>query len=75
MCVVWYVSIWCVYVCTFKSIVFSTACFTDALYEKKLTIMTNENDIAKLQAQVEASYAEKDSLIAKYEAMVKESKG
>ena len=40
--------------------------------------MTYENETAKLQAQVkelEASSAEKDTLIAKYEAIVKESKG
>ena len=40
--------------------------------------MINENEIAKLQTQVEELErvsAEKDNLFAKYEAMVKESKG
>ena len=52
--------------------------FTEALYEKKQTIMTYENEISKLQAQVdylEATFAEKDNLIAKYEATLKESEG
>ena len=40
--------------------------------------MTYEKEKAKLQAQVEeleATSAEKDTLIAKYEAIVKESEG
>ena len=48
---------------------------TDALFEKKQTIMTNENDISKLQVQVEATSAEKDTLIFTYEAMDKKSEG
>ena len=48
---------------------------TDSLFEKKQTIISNENDISKLQAQVEASSAEKLTLISKYEAMAKESEG
>ena len=61
--------------CAYKSHISSTTCFTDALFEKKQTIMTNENDIAKLQAQVKTSYAEKESLIAKYEALLEKSEG
>ena len=40
--------------------------------------MTNEGKIVYLQAQMEelkASSAEKDTIIAKYEAIVKENKG
>ena len=55
--------------------VFSTACFIEALYEKKQTIVTNESKISTLQAQLETTSVEKDTLIAKYEAMMKESKG
>ena len=54
---------------------FSTACFTDALYEKQQAIMTKDSKIAQLQAQVEASSAEKDAFFAKYEAIVKENEG
>ena len=50
-------------------------CITDALFEKKQSIMTYENDISKLQAKVEASYAEKDALSAKYEDVVKKNEG
>ena len=53
-------------------------CFTEVLYEKKQTIMTYENETAKLQAQVDdlkATSADKDTLIAKYEAIFKESDG
>ena len=42
------------------------------------TIMTNESKISTLQAQVEdlkANSAKKDTLIIKYEAIVKENKG
>ena len=63
--------------CAFQT-KFYTACSVDALYEKKQTVMTYENETAKLQAQVEeleASSAEKDTLTAKYEAIVKESEG
>ena len=52
--------------------------YTEALYEKKQSMMTYEKETSKLQAQVddlEATFAEKDTLIAKYEATVKESKG
>ena len=48
---------------------------TDALFEKKQTIMTNEHEISKLQAQLEASSAEKDTLISTYEVMAKKSEG
>ena len=48
---------------------------TDALFEKKQFIMTYENDVSKLQTQVEASSAEKDTLMLKYKAMIKESEG
>ena len=47
----------------------------DDLFEKKQTIMSNEDEISKLQAQVEASSSEKDTLIAKFEAMAKKSEG
>ena len=53
----------------------SFACLTDALYEKKQTIMSIDKKIAKLQAQVEARSAEKDRVAAKCEAIVKESAG
>ena len=75
-----YISALCVYVhvCVwFWNNVFSTL-FIETHYEKKQAIMTYENQTAKLQAQVEeleASSADKDTLIAKYAAIVKESKG
>ena len=50
----------------------------DALFEKKQTIMIYESETAQFQAQVEeleAKSAEKDTLVAKYKAVVKESKG
>ena len=50
----------------------------EALYEKKQAISTCELENSRLQAQVnylEAISAEKDTLNAKYEAMVKESEG
>ena len=69
----------CVCVCvTFRNDSFFTTCFTDSLDEKNQTIMTNEGKIAKLHAQVEeleASSAEKDALIGKYEAILKEREG
>ena len=37
--------------------------------------MTYESKTAKLQAQLEASTAEKHTLIAEYKAMIKESEG
>ena len=37
--------------------------------------MTKDSKIAQLQAQVEASSAEKDALSAKYEAIVKKNEG
>ena len=51
---------------------------TGALYEKKQTVMTFESESVEYQAQVkelEAKSAEKDTLVVKYEAIVKESKG
>ena len=70
----------CLFVCAygFETVYFITACILDALYEMKQAIMTNEDTIVKLQAQVknlEANSAVKDILDDKYEAMVKESKG
>ena len=68
----------CLHVHGFETMHFITACILDALYEKKQAIMTNEERIAKLQAQVgnlQANSAQKDTLNAKYEAMVNESKG
>ena len=50
--------------------------FTDVLYKKQQSIETYKNQIAKLQTQVEeleATTAEKDTVITKYEAIVKES--
>ena len=37
--------------------------------------MTNDSKLSTLQAQVEATSFEEDTLIAKYEAIVKESEG
>ena len=51
---------------------------TDALYEKKQTLMTYDSELAQHQTKVEeleAMSTEKDTLVAKYKAMVKESKG
>ena len=62
----------------FWNTVFSTPWFIEALYEKKQTTMTSDSKIAKLQSQVEeleANSAVKDTLIAKYEYIVKESEG
>ena len=62
----------------FRNNLFSTACFIEALYEKKQTIMTYDNETAKLQAQVEelaSISAEKDTRIAKFEAMMKGREG
>ena len=56
----------------------SSLCITEALYEKKQTIMTKDSKISTLQEQVEeleATSAEKDTLIAKYKGIVKESEG
>ena len=50
----------------------------DTLFEKKQTIMTYESQSAEHQAQLkelESKCAEKDTLVAKYEAVVKETKG
>ena len=52
--------------------------FTETLYEKKQSMMTYEKETSKVQSQVddlEATPAEKDTLIAKYEATLKESEG
>ena len=53
----------------------STNVLTEALYEKKQSIVTYDAEVAKLQAQVEklkSASAEKD---AEYEAIVKKSEG
>ena len=58
--------------------VFLTTCGSEALSEKKQNIITYENESAKLQAHVEelkATSAKKDTLMAKYEAIVEESEG
>ena len=83
------VHIVCLCVHGFKTMYFITACILDALYEKKQAIMMCEHTIARLLTQVknlkamsadkdalnEAISAEKETLNAKYEAMVKESEG
>ena len=54
------------------------ACFTDSLYDKKQTIRTNKVKMSHLQSKVEeleASSAEKDTLIAKLKAIAKENEG
>ena len=51
---------------------------TEALYEKKQSIMTYDAEFAKLQAQVEkleSTSAEKDSCIAEYETIAKGREG
>ena len=51
---------------------------TDTLFENKQTLMVYESESAQFQAQgkeLEAKSDEKDTLVAKFEAMVKESKG
>ena len=63
-----------VYVFDFRSNVFSYF-ITDALFENKRTIMTNEKDISKLQSQVQASSVKEHTATAKYEALVKDSQG
>ena len=53
-------------------------CFIEALYEKKQSIMTYDAKLVHIQAQVErleSASAEKDTCIAEYEAMVKQSGG
>ena len=87
-----YLSVHCVFVCVrvracmhvCMPMVLSSLCifpmddFTEALYEKKQTIMTYENETANFQVQVddlEAVSAKKDTLIAKYKATLKESEG
>ena len=73
-----YQCIVCLCVHGFETMYFITACILDALYEKKQAITMCENENAKLQAQVkslQAISAEKDTLNAKCEAMVKESEG
>ena len=62
----------------YQTYAFPDGCFTEALYEKKQSMMTYENETAKPQAQVddlEGTSAEKDALIAKYESTLKESEG
>ena len=65
--------------CDLETIYFSSSsCFVEALGEKEQTIMKNDSKITTLQAQVEeleATYAEKHTIIAKYEATLKESEG
>ena len=56
----------------------STNVLTEALYEKKQSVVTYAAEVAKLQAQVEKSesaFHEKGSCIAEYEAIVKKSEG
>ena len=56
----------------------STNVLTEALYEKKQSIVTYDAEVAKLEAQVEkleSASAEKDACIAEYEAIVKKSEG
>ena len=68
----------CLCKCVILKQCISTAYFIEALHEKKQTITTNDSEFAKLKAQVEefkASSAEKDTLVAKCLAMVKESEG
>ena len=51
---------------------------TEALYEKKQSVVTYDAEFAKLQAQMEkleSISAEKDSCIAEYEAIAKGSEG
>ena len=55
-----------------------SACFTYVLYERNQTIMTYECKTSNILEQVEelkATSAEKDTLIAKFEAIVKKNEG
>ena len=56
----------------------STNVLTEALYEKKESVVTYAAEVAKLQAQVEkleSAFYEKGICVAEYEAMVKKSEG
>ena len=66
-----YVCVWLHEQCIFHCFFF----ITEALFEKKQTIMTNEEDISKLQSQVQAGSVKAHTLTAKYEALVKDSLG
>ena len=78
---------WPLHLCTYPSTAFLyiydfiqciSQCITEALYQKKQSITTYETKVAKLQAQLEMSEsdsAEKDTCIAKYEALVKGGEG
>ena len=65
----------CVCVCVWLQEQCIFHCITDALYEKKQTIMKNEEDVSKLQSQVQESSVKEDTLTAKFEALVKDSQG
>ena len=70
----------CVCVCVRlqQQCIFPCLFITDALFDKKQTLMTYESESAQYQAHVkelEAKSDEKDTLVAKYKATVKESKG
>ena len=64
------------YVCVwFEMHIISTNLLTEALYEKKQSIVTYDTEVAKTQAQaemVESTSSDKD---AEYEAIVKKSEG
>ena len=63
------------HVCVWFETVYIYQCFTEALYEKKQSIVTYDAKLVKLQAQVEkmeSVFAEKD---AEYEAIVKKNEG
>ena len=67
-----------VYAKFYQTYAFPNGCFTEALYEKKQSMMTHENETSKFQAQVddlEATTAAKDTLIAKHKVALKESEG
>ena len=69
-----FVLVHCMFVCELWQCI-STIVFTEALYEKKQSIVTDDTGVAKIQAQaekVESTFAEKD---AEYEAIVKKSEG
>ena len=53
----------------------STNVFTDALYENKPSIVTEDAEFAKLQAQVEKVESASAAKDAEYEAIIKKSEG
>ena len=60
------------------SVYLSTYVLTEALYEKKQSIVTYNTEVDKLQARVEkmeSASTEKDACIAEYEAIIKKSEG